>query len=787
MKNLLIILISFISSVSIAQINYEDFKSKTDCKHDTCIIREALSKYKEIRYINPDSAKYFAEFALTLAKKTNSKDLIAESMYSFADNMANNANYDLSLKYCDSALSISESENLFLTKSKILNLYGIIFSDQGLYDKSIEFYNKSADIGALLNDKSVVSKAYSNIGVSYYYKSEFQSAIDYYLKSLKILEELKDSANIAIQMSNLGVFYQMQTQYDKALETLFRSLDFIPKNSFKTRADAYNNIAVTYTYTNNLDKALEYYNEAKILSEKVDDFRGIATSYNNMADLYKRMLQLDKAIEMSKKAIEVCEKNNIPTDNTYYYRSLAVALFENRNFTQAESYLEKSIQMCDEQGNKKLLADNYYLMADIFRMTKNFEKATEYMFLFKELNDSVQQQTYSENIAEMETKYQTEKKQQEIEILNKDNLIQAERINKQRALIFTFIGVFIIILIFSIIILRLYRQKRKANIELKLKNVQITSQKEEIEAQRDEIEQQRDYVTSQRDTIAIQKQELTDSIKYAKRIQEALLPQDELFEILLKEYFILFKPRNIVSGDFFWIKEYNEKVVVTVADCTGHGVPGAFMSMLGIAFLNEIINTQSILSSGEVLDLLRSNIILSLHQSGKEGDSKDGMDISMCIIDKANKILQFSGANNPLWIVKNKKFVKSESNAEELDELSTFNSCTEQGRSVQLEELKGDKQPIAIYPEMKKFSTNEFSYEEIDSIYLFSDGFADQFGGPKGKKFMYKHFKELILSNSIKSMSSQKTILESEIENWMSYNDINYEQTDDITVIGIKL
>ena len=776
MKKLLIIIHIFIFSVSFAQINYEDFKSKTNCKFDTCIIREALLKYKQIRYINPDSAKYFVEFALTLSKNTNAIELLAESMFLYADNLADIANYDLSLKYCDSALNISENENLFLLKSKTLNLYGIIFSDQGLYDKSIEFYNKSADIGILLNDKYLISKAYSNIGVSYYYKSEFQTAIDYYLKSLKILEELKDSSNIAIQMSNLGVFYQMQSLYDKALETLFRSLDFIPKNSFKTRADAYNNIAVTYSYTDNLDKALEYYNESKLLSEKVDDFRGIATSYNNMADMYKRMFQFDKAIEMSKKAIEVCEKNNIPTDNSYYYRTLAVALFENKDFNEATKYLEKSIQMCDEQGNKKLLVDNYYLMADIFRMNKNFEKATEYMFLFKDLNDSVQQQTYSENIAEMETKYQTEKKQQEIEILNKDNLIQAERINKQRALIFTFIGVFIIILVFSIIILRLYRQKRKANIELKLKNAQITSQKEEIEAQRDEIEQQRDYVTSQRDTIALQKQELTDSIKYAKRIQEALLPQDELFELLLKEYFILFKPRNIVSGDFFWIKEYNEKAIVTVADCTGHGVPGAFMSMLGIAFLNEIINIHSKVSSGEVLDLLRSNIILSLHQSGKEGDSQDGMDISMCVIDKANKTVQFSGANNPLWIVKNNTIAESESNQ---NELSNFD--------FQLEELKGDKQPIAIYPEMKKFNTVEFSYEGVVSIYMFSDGFADQFGGPKGKKFMYKQFKELIVNNSSRSMSEQKTILESKIESWMSDNGINYEQTDDITVLGIKL
>ena len=781
MKYRIVFFLIIIGTLAFSQSQISNLKKITGCTTDTCLIRKCISNYKQIRYVDHDSATYYINFALALSKKTEEINLIAESFYCIADNYANNANYEISILYCDSALAIASDENLEELTSNIYNLLGIIYSDQGLYDKSIQYYNRAVEIGKRLNNKSILSKAYSNIGVSHYYKSEFQKAIDYYLKSLKLVEEIKDSANIAILMSNLGVFYQMQKQYDKALEILFSSLKYINSKSYKTLGDTYNNIAVTYTYVDSLDKSLFYYNEARVLSEKAGDFRGIATSYNNMADLYKRLKQYDKSIEYCKMAIEVCEKNNIGSDNAYYYRSLAVALFENKQYSEAEKYIELSNKLCKELGNKKLLADNYYLIADIYRNTRNFEKATEYLFLFKEINDTVQQQTYSESIAEMETKYLTEKKQQEIELLNKDNLIQAEKINKQKSLIITFIFVFIIIIVFSIFLYRLYSQKKKANILLQEKNFQIsqqneeiTAQRDEIEAQRDEIEIQRDEAEQQRDLISHQKTEIESSIHYAKRIQHAVLPTKEIINQSIQDYFIFFRPRDIVSGDFYWASRKCDQLIVVAADCTGHGVPGAFMSMLGVSFLNEIVNRiadSGTLNAAEVLNQLRNKVIYSLHQTGKEGGSKDGMDLSIVIIDLIPTIdqgqkqfrIQYAGANNPAYVL-------------------------ETSNNQEITELKPDKMPIGVHENQDHpFVNQEINLNEGTQIFLFSDGLPDQFGGPKsasgGKKFKHSQLKEKILEWKSLPMEKQNENFEKTFEQWKG----NLDQTDDVLLIGLKI
>lgn len=309
------------------------------------------------------------------------------------------------------------------------------------------------------------------------------------------------------------------------------------------------------------------------------------------------------------------------------------------------------------------------------------------------------------------------------------------------------LGVFIFLGYF---IYRAYRIKKMSNIVLKAKNKEILAQKEEIETQRDEIE-------IQRDTLAKQKQEITDSIHYASRIQAAVLPPQEFInKILPHNYFILYKPRDIVSGDFFWISQKENKTVITVADCTGHGVPGAFMSMLGISFLNEIVNANNVLDANMILNELRDHVIKALHQTGESGENKDGMDIALCVIDFDRKKLQFSGAYNPLYLIRNKELLH----------------------------FKADKMPIGIYFKGdQSFTNQEIEFQKGDTIYVFSDGYVDQFGGEKNSKFKSKQFKELLVNIQIKSMTEQKEILDQTIEKWKGEN----EQIDDILVMGIKL
>jgi len=299
--------------------------------------------------------------------------------------------------------------------------------------------------------------------------------------------------------------------------------------------------------------------------------------------------------------------------------------------------------------------------------------------------------------------------------------------------------------------------------EILQQNEILNQQKEEIEAQRDEIQLQKEAVELSRDHISEQKKEIEDSIHYAKRIQHAALPKADFLNKILSDYFILFKPRDIVSGDFYWASFIDEKLVIVAADCTGHGVPGAFMSMLGISFLDEIVNINRIIRPDLILNHLRDNIVKALQQTGEFFEAKDGMDISLCTIDYKKNIVQFSGANNPLYYIRNKE----------------------------LEIYKADTMPIAIYEVMNPFSLQEINIVKGDCFYLFSDGYADQFGGPKGKKFMSKKFKDVLIEISDIQMIEQKKFLDDTIEEWKAYPDSYgnkcFSQIDDIVVIGVRL
>jgi serine phosphatase RsbU (regulator of sigma subunit) len=252
-----------------------------------------------------------------------------------------------------------------------------------------------------------------------------------------------------------------------------------------------------------------------------------------------------------------------------------------------------------------------------------------------------------------------------------------------------------------------------------------------------------------------QRKELTDSIKYASYIQSALLPSVELFNRLLPENFIFFKPRDVVSGDFYWISKFKNSVIVAAADCTGHGVPGAFMSMLGISFLNEIVGKGCFHSASAILNQLRERVMKTLHQTGEKKEQKDGMDIGLCIIDYDKHQLQYAGANNPVYLI----------------------------RSHNLFEIKGDRMPIGINIVEERSFTNHFiDLEENDMIYLITDGYPDQFGGTNERKLKYKPFKDILLRVYTLEMNEQVIILEQELRNWMG----NLNQIDDILIVGFK-
>ena len=324
--------------------------------------------------------------------------------------------------------------------------------------------------------------------------------------------------------------------------------------------------------------------------------------------------------------------------------------------------------------------------------------------------------------------------------------VQLATLEKQKLILYFVIFALLLVSFLGYYIYRGYKIKKEANIRLEEKNRTISRQK-------DEIERQRDLAAAQRDQIAYQKKHITDSIMYAKRIQTALMPSLELFSDKL-EHFVLYKPLAIVSGDFYWVSSHNSQQVIISADCTGHGVPGAFMSMLGVAMLNEIVNGKHIMMPDQIIENLRQGVIKSFNQNIDEDSVKDGMDIAVCLVDFKRDILWFAGGNCPLYLV----------------------------RDGELIHYRADKMPVAIHYKMHPFTLHEIELRKGDAFYIFSDGFADQFGGPKERKFMSMHLKETLIAMSGVPMLKQGEKLNEIFEEWRGDN----PQVDDVTLIGIR-
>lgn len=304
---------------------------------------------------------------------------------------------------------------------------------------------------------------------------------------------------------------------------------------------------------------------------------------------------------------------------------------------------------------------------------------------------------------------------------------------------------------------------QKERDQLAIEKSEISKQKEIMEAdlqfimkQGDKIAEQKHKIKIQHDLVQQQKQKITDSIVYAKRIQSAILAPNSFIQHLLADHFILYKPRDIVSGDFYWIKQVDDRICIAAVDCTGHGVPGALMSMLGVTFLNEIINKNPKIEANEILNELRTHIISSLRQTGKSGETRDGMDISLCILNNKSKTLEYAGANNHMYLLRNNE----------------------------LSEIKADRMPIGIHRRAKEpFTNHVIDILKDDVVYIFSDGYVDQFGGADGRKFLPTNFKNLLFDIHQKPFAEQKAILDANFESWRG----EHKQLDDILVIGFKI
>lgn len=634
-----------------------------------------------------------------------------------------------SADYGDSAIAVANNAKYTSGMCKALSFTGVAYRNQGNYVKALQYYFMALDSAAKYND--IENKGYNliNIGNAYIYENKEEEGLPYLLEAIDVATSLGNKNMEAYARLNIGRIKLNLGHFEEAIPYLQKTLEIRKEIGDEGGvAVCYNYIGKYFYEKQNYRTALQNYQRCYQLSIGInEDFDLIADVLNRLAQCYIQLDEWEKAEKNAKHSL----------------------------------YIAKSI------GTKYRIKIAYQSLAQIYDSLQNYKKAYYNFYQSTIYKDSLFDEEKERQISELATIYKTEQHKKKLEV--KDLLLKKNKtqIKQQKTIIWLSVIGFFLVLFFSVLLFSMYKAKNKANNLLNKKNNDINRQKEQIMIQAKEIRKQRDKARKQRDEIIHQKQSITDSIMYAKRIQSAILPPSQYINHVIPEHAILFKPRDIVSGDFYIMLEIKNYFVFAAADCTGHGVPGAFMSMLAVSLLKDIIRKVDMMNAAQILDKLREQVISSLHQRGKSGEAHDGLDIALCILNRENEALQYAGAYNPLLIIRRKP-------------------------EPHYVEIKADKMPIGIYmTKTKPFINHAIDVMPGDIFYLFSDGYIDQIGGPQGRKFMIKRFRNLLVEISHKSLQEQKEHLQKTLIDWQNHispiTNKPYSQVDDILVMALRL
>jgi len=715
--------------------------------------------------------------------KIVSKAKTEEEIYQYLkiDMLFRHKNIDTACYYSKKALQLSlKIKNDSLIANSYNNL-GLDCKLLGKYEKAEKYLSSSLEYSKKTNDSSGISSSLNNLGLLVYDKGNYNDALEYFIKSLEIAQAIADTESISLSYNNIGMIHYDLEDYDRALNYYEMSLELkLKMNDENGAALLYMNIGIIYYFKDDYDAVLSYFNKSLEIWERNGSDRQVALVKSNMAELYIELHQETKAIKYLIDAKKIYTNLNEVFDVIQTDLLIGQLYAENGEYDNAVKIFNLCLEKSKKAESISSEQEVYASFVNLYKLKSDYENAFKYKLKYDALKDSIFNEDKSNKIEELETKYQTEQKEKQIELMEKDKLVGDLKQKKMLITIYS-ISIGILLLIGLIIfVFRAYKIKKQAFVkineqkdEITNKNAELNQRNEEILAQRDEIEQQRDIANEQRDVIYHQKEALTDSIEYALKIQRAIIPQDKEVKKILNEYFIFYLPKDVVSGDYYWVDKINTYTIVSVADCTGHGVPGAFMSMLGMSFLNEITKKPDVKHPNQVLELLRNNIIEALKQKGKDAERFDGMDMSLVVFNEEDDFIEYSGAYNPIYIISDKEVVAETENTK----IKIFE---EEGISKKLYEIAPDKMPVAIHLKMFEFSNHIIKVNKGDQLILFSDGFADQFGGEKGKKYRYKNFKSLLLRNSNKNLKEQYSCVNQEYKRWIGER----EQIDDISILS---
>jgi serine phosphatase RsbU (regulator of sigma subunit) len=602
------------------------------------------------------------------------------------------------------------------------------------YRKAIQYAKTELVLAQKLGDQKRMARSFAFIGTGLYMQGDYDKALTNYINSIKIYELAGDKANQADMANSIGNIYQSMSQFKKALEYYQLSAKLAQESgNEKFTSRAYIGIAVAYDQMKDKSNAEQYYLKSLEIFERLGMKSELTAGYANAGVFYFNNNEIQKAIIYDNKALQLgLELKDNGTVGVIYNNTGDVYAFK-KDYLNAIDYYNKALVIAKQLQYKQLMQACYQSLSQVYEKLNNASLALQYHKLLMDIKDSLFTEQNSKQIADINTKYETEKKDKQI--LQKENQIskQEAQANQHQAQMNILFAGLIILLLVIFFVIRGLRRKQKTNRELGIKNQKIETAYKVIEEK---------------------KKEITDSINYALRIQQAILPSVSEIKKSL-DAFVLFQPKDIVSGDFYYFENRNAgRSIIAAADCTGHGVPGAMMSMVGMEKLKESIANNS--TPGNILSGLNVHIKDSLHQS--ENSTKDGMDMALCVIDHNTKKILYSGANRSMLVIRK--------------------------GSKEIEEIKSDKTAIGGYTdESFEFHTHEISANEGDCFYIFSDGYADQFGGFKNKKFSTAKLKDILTIIHEQSMDEQQEYLKLKHDIWRGEED----QTDDVLVIGFRM
>jgi serine phosphatase RsbU (regulator of sigma subunit) len=702
---------------------------------DTSKIKILLPLSFELRSSEADSALKYAKNALSLSRKIGSKRYEAKALnnmglaYMYKSDYPNAINcYNSSLRL---GFELKDSTHIALEYSQLGNLYKAMTN----FPMSIDYHKKSLAIRERINDTVMLSQSCVNLGNSYVRNSQYDKALTYFLKGLNVLKGRENSIEYANTLNGLANVYLFQKDERNAIVYYQRSFEVYNKNeNSKGMNTVLVNLGNCYSNLKMYDSALYYLHEGEKISAKTKNRNEIAMEYLTISAAYEALENYAVAIKYASKAVQIFNDLDIKSRHSEAQLTLAQLYFKSGNSSEGRKHLEKGLALTSSISDPQVQIAANSRIAECYSLMGDHVVAYKYLKRNLALKDSLYSTNNIQAIAQMQSAFDLKAKESEIEILNTQKQMSDYQINKQQTIILSLVASAILFILMVFFIYRGYKRTRAANSALSFANEEINEKNKNI----------------------------SDSIKYAKNIQNALLKLPQFFlEEMKDDYFIFYRPKDIVSGDFYWVEKVGNFMLVAAVDCTGHGVPGSLMSMLGVEKLKQAVREKGLTRPSEILSFVNRSFKETLSGSGNDAFLRDGMDIALCCFDLQKKSFEYAGANRPLWI-----------------------SGKDENGQNQITEIRATKAAIGGFTSYEQsFESHAIKPSPNDTIYLFTDGFTDQFGGENNKKYNIKRFREMLSSISSLPMNEQEKILNSTFDEWKG----RYEQIDDVLVIGVRV